>query len=145
MGGNEVNGVYEIPDIGQQENTLQDYGLDHRIIIKSAERIQNDMNQYMPRGVKYAQSVIQSLFENPSDNYETIFEDLLAINVPVCDLDILKGMDMGSPGIEPELFCLSGAASAYDAKVLNRCLINAFNLNCHKLPKLGDSEWPYHR
>lgn len=141
MSGNEVNGVYKIPDIGQPEDTLKDYGLDHRIIIKAAERIQNDMNQYMPRGVKYIQSVIESLFENPSDNYQTIFEDLLAINIPVCDLDILKDLDMGGP----DAYCTNGAAVAYDAKALNRCLINAFNRNCHKLPKLGDSEWPYYR
>lgn len=145
MSGNEVNGVYEIPDVGQKEDTLKDYGLDHRIIIKSAERIQNDMNQYMPRGVEYAQSVIQSLFDNPSDNYETIFEDLLAINLPVCDLDILKDLDMSGPGSRRNTYCTNGAAVAYDAKVLNRCLIDAFNINCKKLPKLGDSEWPYRR
>jgi hypothetical protein len=126
--GNEVQFVLTYPKIGQDEESLKDYDLDHAKVIKAAEATQERTQSFRPRGIHGLKSLFQRVIDNPSDN---IPGDLTYFNVPVCDLDSLGDLDFHN--------CIrAGGSDQYT----QQCLGLIFAINCQKL-KIGDAEWPY--
>ena len=126
--GNEVNFVLTFPEIGQDEDSLKEYDLDHAKVITAAEKTQERAQSFRPRGIHGLESLFQDVIENPSDD---VPQDLTYFNVPVCDLDSLGDLDFHN--------CVEAGVSELYTK---QCLGLIFAINCQKL-KIGDSEWPY--
>ena len=119
------------PDVGQDEDTLEDYGLNHVQVINAAERMQERAQTYKPRRD----------FDALEEVFDDIKQDPLAadrltklkqINVPVCDLDLVNDPDLGGNGIE---FCQENTRTS-------GCFWELIDRNCRKL-SLGGMQWPY--
>jgi len=126
--GNEQNFVLSYPKIGQDEDSLKEYDLNHAKVITAAEATQARTQSFRPRGINGLKSLFQKVIDNPSDD---IPRDLTYFNVPVCDLDSLGDLDFHN--------CRQAGGSD---RYTQQCLGLIFAINCQKL-KIGDSEWPY--
>lgn len=118
------------PSVGQDEETLKDYGLDHAKVIRAAERTQERTNSFKPRGLHGLSSLFQDVIDNPGSS---VLDDLKYFNIPVCDLDSLG--DLYVPGN-----CEFPEAGPDLPK---KCVAVIVADSCSKL-RLGESEWPYH-
>ncbi|RYP05273.1 hypothetical protein DL764_003934 [Monosporascus ibericus] len=126
--GGEQRFVLTFPKIGQDEDSLKKFDLDHAKVITAAEKTQERTKSFRHRGIHDLESLFQGVIEDPSDD---ILRDLTYFNVPVCDLDMLGDLDFHN--------CREAGSSEFYTK---SCLGLIFALNCQKL-KIGGSEWPY--
>lgn len=128
----EYNHVAGWPDVGQTEETLKKYGLNHDRVLRAAMRTQERANMFMPRGLKGLTGLFTGLAEDPGQNAKKLLEQLIYFNVPVCDLDLVADQ------YESDKCIKRGGADGWKA----RCVMDLVSRNCMKL-SLGGDEWPY--
>ena len=130
---NDYRYVYTVPKIGQDEDSLKDYGLNHASLIGAAERIQGRASSFIPRGLDGLSDFILSATDQPGTARA---DHLFYINVPVCDLDQVGTID------HPGQYCDKVSYGDAEDSIAQTCIVQMFDSNCHKL-RLGSSDWPY--
>ena len=119
-----------VPKIGQDEDTLDKYDLNHEIIIRAAERTQSRAKEFRPRNLESVGERFNDIVDNPSGNLgQDLRDDLVYFNIPVCDLDEL----------ELEGWCEYTVEFQDDMKA---CVVDFVSRNCVKM-RIGGAEWPY--
>ncbi|KAF4983609.1 hypothetical protein FZEAL_1018 [Fusarium zealandicum] len=153
------NDAQSWPDIGSDEESLGEYGLDHATVINAAQRTQDRAQRFAPHGLDNLGELFIQAAEQSKDErskYLTYF------NVPgktpldptfqisrypadqatVCDLNKLDTFDLyedfgGESTID---FCKT--ADPYLGNTLRSCVAHMLAMNCRKLTLPG-GEWPY--
>lgn len=128
----EYNHVAGWPDVGQSEDKLKIYGLNHDKVLRAAMRTQERANAFMSRGIKGLTGLFGGLAKDPGQDAKKILEQLIYFNVPVCDLDLVRDQYESDKCIK--------RAGADDWKA--RCVMDLISRNCMKL-SLDGEEWPY--
>lgn len=128
----EYNHVAGWPDVGQDEETLEKYGLNHDKVLRAAMRTQERTGTFQPRGIKGLEGLFTGLAKDPGQDAEKLIEQLIYFNVPVCDLDLVADQYESDDCIK------RGGGDSWDA----RCVMDLISRNCMKL-SLDGKEWPY--
>ena len=127
-----------IPEVGQDEETLEEFDLNHKMIIQASERMQERAGEFRPRNMELLQSMFEDMIENPADDLDddAVLERMLVFNVPVCDLD-----ELSDDQIVTDIYSVC-SKTVHKTMEAAKCLAHIASYSCKNL-KLGGSEWPY--
>lgn len=117
------------PSVGQNQTALAKYHLNLATVIKAAESMQERTQTFRPRSIHGLETLFNSLIENPVEDTTSA---LTYFNVPVCDLDLIDGLD-ADDWLTDE---------SYDRRTVPEILTFISYWNCRKL-KIGSSSWPF--
>lgn len=107
--------------MGQTQDTLESFKLNHEVVIRAAEKAQARTGKWINRDSNDLEGVLQDMIDNAPDKPT---DQLLRFNMPVCDLDNVKDIEYGQ------------CDTIFD------CLEDIMIRNCPKL-KLNDVSFPY--
>ncbi|SPN96523.1 related to acetylxylan esterase [Cephalotrichum gorgonifer] len=131
LSSSQLIDVLKWPAIGQTEEHLKEYGLDHATIIAAAENTQKSTGSFQSRDIPKVDKFIKDAIADPLGNID---RSLTYFNVPYCDLDAID-FTRGSLGN----ICTTAQD---DREEIKSCVLKLTAQNCQKMTVNGNA-WPY--
>lgn len=133
MSDGEFKDAIDFAPVGQDQDTLEEYGLSQEIIIKAAERMQKMTGTFRSRDASNMEPFFKSLIDDPGKRDKS---DYIYFNVPICDLDALDNINF-----DDDSFCKKFDTSLEGTR---SCITLLAARECAAQMTLNGSKWPYY-